>query len=317
MKEANFETFIELELLLSKSLSSDVMVGNTKFPLASISEGEIFDEYIEITSTENTYIGKIKIEIEIESPLCLYNQQANSDSAIPPEYLVLYIDKGERIIQKQVFGNQQVFVTIKYHDNEYETRELLSGEENPEWKARFVINVPLNAYNFIDDVITFELSTCNIIGATTLGSFTLPIKPYIDGLLYSEEITIRNKQGRINGRIYIRIQCMYKNTSNLYNLYKEGSKKKICNNLSDFIGQSLEYVVVVKDLFLSHLKEGSSNDNEKIEREELSKIIPELEIENPKIVEYNGNNKKLSFNEFILWFTQLSIIVFIQYISIE
>lgn len=85
-----------------------------------------------------------------------------------------------------------IFNLDNFLNVEYQTRELLSSNNDPEWKCRFVL--PVNKeIDYEKDIINIELSTANIIGATSLGIGLINLKKYVDGNLYDEIIEIRDK----------------------------------------------------------------------------------------------------------------------------
>lgn len=153
---------------------------------------------------ENEVIGKLKVNMRLDTPFTLYLPPPTIPD-VSPDCVSIYIDHGEKIVQKQLIGKQLVFCLISYLfllwdifnlDNflnvEYQTRELLSSNNDPEWKCRFVL--PVNKeIDYEKDIINIELSTANIIGATSLGLGLINLKKYVDGNLYDEVIEIRDK----------------------------------------------------------------------------------------------------------------------------
>lgn len=291
MNDINFDTLIEFSLL-SKNYGNEI--GKAFFSLISVVNGEVFDEKIELLDNSNINIGRIEARIEVRSPYSLYIPKSVVRKEVP-DYVLVYVVRGEKIIQKQYVGNQDAFVAVTYNGKTDETRELLTTNTSPEWKSRFIFPLTPDKKEFYHDYIEFRLESCNIIGNTSLGLYLLPIKPYIDGLLYDDTIEMRDNNGRLIGRLFIKIQCVYKPDSKI-----ETEVSDIENTFSTFIEDAKKFTTETRKYFLTH------SQNNVINKEDALSFI-DNKVSDDKRMKVEIEN--MSYEFFLLLYMQTLLIV--------
>lgn len=313
---------LQISLYKSKSFSKANLVSTVQFPVKTLTNGELFDDLITFKDGEKE-LGKLKVVIQLETPFTLYLPPPTIPSR-PPDCISLFIDHGERIVQKQIIGTQLVFCIITFLGVDYQTKEVLSSNVDPIWKSRIIIPVK-KVIDYESDFIKIELATSNIVGATSLGSEVINLKKYVDGNLFEEKIEIRDqynfiihyyyiiRKGFLNGIIFGKIQLIYNTTIRRSSAINEDRMHKKTTNIEELMKKANEYQKDAQKIFRAHtLSSTSSSDGvDSLGLHEMVIIMQEVGmskedqdewIKNARTKSKDPKNLRFNYSEFLVWY---------------
>ena len=201
----------------------------------------------------------------------LVEAKAKNMKGTPENNLYVIIKKAENLKPASVTGNKAPVVLIKVEDNETQTTPILNPI-NPEWNQSFTIPVVYGK-----DLIQIEVWDTERSKRTYLiGEIAIPFEALNNQDLVEDFLDIKNKAGKVQGKVLVSLQWIHDLPSYLEKLIQdyESALSEDKNELENLEKYMNELLVPLKENVLPGWI--TKNDGVKMVEQVVSSTVDQL-----------------------------------------